>query len=209
MKPNPSALFSDSGLFRKVSPGIDLECAVRKDPSECENTRSDVKAVAVLRFEVIPAAVDDIDTVLEILDGAAAWVKDHNLPHVWVPGGFPRETFLDQISHGEVYVGWVDGKAAGTFVLQWSDVFWWGEMPPDAGYVHKLAIRPAYAGQGIGREMLNWAETKARATGKKYLRLNCIAADKKIREYYENAGFIRVRDVMGPKALATLYEKPL
>ena len=108
-----------------------------------------------------------------------------------------------------MYVGWVDGKSAGTFVLQWSDVFWWGEKPPDAGYAHKLAIKPVYAGQGIGREMLKWAETKARATGRKYLRLNCIVADRKIREYYENAGFTWIRDVMGPKALATLYEKPL
>lgn len=57
--------------------------------------------------------------------------------------------------------------------------------------------------------MLKWAETKARATGRKYLRLNCIVADRKIREYYENAGFTWIRDVMGPKALATLYEKPL
>ena len=165
--------------------------------------------MATVNLEVVLAALDDIDTVLGILEEAAAWVRDHNLPHVWVPGGFSREAFLDQISRGEVYVGWVDWKAAGTFVLQWSDVFWWGEMPPDAGYVHKLAIKPVFAGQGIGRELLKWAETKARAVGKKYLRLNCIAADKKIREYYENAGFTQVRDVMGPKALATLYEKPL
>ena len=171
--------------------------------------RSNVYAVAPVHVEVFSAAVGDIDTVLGILDEAAAWANGHNLPHVWVPGGFSREAFLDQISRGEVYIGWVDGKAVGTFVLQWSDVFWWGEMPPDAGYVHKLAINPVYAGRSIGRRMLDWAEMKARASGKKYLRLNCLAEGKKIREYYENAGFTRVRDVMGPKALATLYEKPL
>ena len=165
--------------------------------------------MATVHLKIVPAALGDVDTVLRILDEAAAWVKDHDLPHVWVPGGFSREAFLDQISRGEVYVGWIDGKAAGTFVLQWNDVFWWGEKPSDAGYVHKLAINPVYSGQGIGREMLRWAEMTARATGKKYLRLNCIAEDAKIREYYENAGFSRVRDVMGPKALATLYEKPL
>ena len=125
------------------------------------------------------------------------------------PGGFSKETFLDQISRGEVHIGLVDGRAAGTFVLQWSDVFWWGEKPPDAGYVHKFAVRPAYAGQGVGGEMLSWAEARARSMGKRFLRLNCIAADGKIRDYYEKAGFVRVRDVMGPKALATLYEKPL
>ena len=36
VRPNPSALSSDSGLFRKVSPGIGLECALTKEPRECE-----------------------------------------------------------------------------------------------------------------------------------------------------------------------------
>ena len=165
--------------------------------------------MATVHFEIIAAAPNDIEVVLEILDEASAWIINQKLPHVWVPGGFPREAFIDQISRGEVYIGLVDGKPAGTFVLQWSDVFWWGEQPPDAGYVHKLAIRPAYAGQGVGRQMLAWAGDRTRSMGRKILRLNCMAEDRKIREYYENAGFVRVRDVMGPRALATLYEKTL
>ena len=57
--------------------------------------------------------------------------------------------------------------------------------------------------------MLRWAEARARLAGKKYLRLNCIAADREIREYYETKGFVHQRDVMGPKAMASLYEKAL
>ena len=165
--------------------------------------------MATIHLEVVAASPNDIDIVLTILDEAAAWIIDQKLPHVWVPGGFSRETYLEQISRGEVYIGLVDGRPVGTFVLQWSDVFWWGEQPADSGYVHKLAIKPAYAGQGVGRQMLAWAEGRAKSTGRKLLRLNCMAEDRKIREYYENAGFVRVRDVMGPRALATLYEKPL
>ncbi len=106
-------------------------------------------------------------------------------------------------------IGYAQGKPAGTFILQWSDPFWWGDRPPDAGYVHKLAIRPAYKGRGLGIEMLRWAEAKARSEGKKFLRLNCIAEDRGIRDYYEKAGFRHLEDVPGPKALASLYEKAL
>jgi len=36
--------------------------------------------------------------------------------------------------------------------------------------------------------MLKWAEAAARKAGKRFLRLNCLAMDMKIRDYYERAG---------------------
>lgn len=57
--------------------------------------------------------------------------------------------------------------------------------------------------------MLKWAEATARKAGKRLLRLNCLAADRKIRDYYERAGFLYKGDVVGPEAMATLYEKAL
>jgi len=160
-------------------------------------------------FTVVPANPEDIDIVLGILDEAAAWIIEHELPSVWKPGGFSREIFLDQISRGEVHIGLVDEKPAGTITLQWADLMFWGEQQPDSGYVHKLAVRPAYAGQKIGLEMLKWAESAARKAGKKFLRLNCLAEDRKIRDYYERAGFLYQGDVEGPRAKASLYEKSL
>jgi GNAT superfamily N-acetyltransferase len=161
------------------------------------------------RLDIVPARPDDIDTVLGILDEAAAWIIEQRLPSVWKPGEFSRETFLEQISRGEVHVGLVDGKPAGTITLQWSDLVFWGEQQSDSGYVHKLAVRPVYAGQKIGLEMLKWAEAAAREVGKRFLRLNCLAADRKIRDYYERVGFLYKGDVVRPKAAAALYEKAL
>jgi len=157
----------------------------------------------------VPARPEDTDTVLEILDEAAAWIIERKLPGVWKPGGFSRQAFLEQISLREVHLGWVDEKPAGTITLQWADRIFWGEPQPDAGYVHKLAVRPAYAGQKIGLETLRWAEDTTRKTGKKFLRLNCLAEDRKIRDYYEHAGFLYKGNVAGPKAMAALYEKAL
>jgi GNAT superfamily N-acetyltransferase len=165
--------------------------------------------LTLLQLRVTPARVEDLDTVLEILDEAAAWIIDRKLPFVWKPGEFSRQAFVDQIPRGEVLIGRIEGRPAGTFILQWSDPFWWGERPPNAGYIHKLAVRTAYKGRGVGTEMLRWAEAKARSEGKKFLRLNCIAEDKGIRDYYEKAGFTYLKDVPGPKALASLYEKAL
>ena len=161
------------------------------------------------QLKVVPAKLEDIDTVLVILDEAAAWIIKQRLPSVWKPGGFSRRTFLEQISRGEVHLGLVDGTPAGTITLQWADLVFWGEQQPNAGYVHKLAVRPAHAGQKIGVEMLKWAESAAREVGKRFLRLNCLAEDSKIRDYYERAGFVYKGDVAGPRAKASLYEKSL
>ena len=163
--------------------------------------------MASRHFEVVPAKPEDIDKVLGILDEAASWLLQQNIPTVWKPKEFSRQAFLDQISRGEVHIGLIDDEPAGTLTLQWSDPMWWGERQPDSGYVHKIAVRPAYAGQSIGREMLKWAEASARKANKKFLRLNCLAADRKIRDYYERAGFAYITDVAGPKGMASLYEK--
>ncbi len=74
---------------------------------------------------------------------------------------------------------------------------------------HKLAIRPSSGGKGIGLEMLKWAEAQAKSAGKRFLRLNCLAEDRKIRDYYERAGFVYRGDVVEPRGRASLYEKRL
>ena len=161
------------------------------------------------QVKVVPAKPEDIDTVLGILDEAAAWIIEKKLPSVWKPGEFSRQNFLEQISRGEVHIGLVDETPAGTITLQWVDLAFWGEQQPNAGYVHKLAVRPAYSGQKIGVEMLKWSESVTRKAGKELLRLNCLAEDRKIRDYYEQAGFLYKGDVDGPRAKASLYEKSL
>jgi GNAT superfamily N-acetyltransferase len=165
--------------------------------------------VTLVQVEVSAASPADIDTVLGILDEATFWLRDRGVPTVWRAGKFSRSSFLEQILREEVYIGLVDGKPAGSFILQWSDPFWWGEQPPDAGYIHKLAIRPTYTGQGVGLKMLEWAEARTKAEGRGFLRLNCLAEDRKIRDYYEKAGFTYLRDATGPKGKASLYEKAL
>ena len=97
----------------------------------------------------------------------------------------------------------------GTITLQWSDKRFWGDLPLNAGYVHKLAIERSYSGQSLGLRMMQWAEAKARAEGKRYLRLDCLAGNKTIREYYERGGFIHVRDTQAAGWKASLYEKTL
>jgi len=158
---------------------------------------------------IVRAQQADLDRVLEILEEASRWLISKDLETQWHPGPTFRQSILENIDRGEVYVAKDLKATVGTITLQWSDMKFWGDLPPNAGYVHKLAIKRSYSGQSLGFRMMEWAETKARAEGMTHLRLDCLASNKTIREYYEKAGFVHVRDTLAPGWKASLYEKKL
>ena len=56
-------------------------------------------------------------------------------------------------------------------------------------FVHRLAVRRSHAGQGVSTALLQWAVDRARALGKRYLRLDCDADRPRLRTLYERFGF--------------------
>jgi GNAT superfamily N-acetyltransferase len=165
------------------------------------DTRSEVR--------MIRAQQQDLDNILEILEEASRWLSSKGFETQWRSSPTFRQTIKDNIDHGEVYVAKDEKKTVGTITMQWSDKKFWGDLPMNAGYIHKFAIKRSHSGQSLGLRMLRWAEAKARAEGKRYLRLDCLAGNKTIREYYEKVGFIHVRDSEAPGWKASLYEKRL
>ena len=160
-------------------------------------------------LRIIRAQQGDLDSVLEILEEASRWLSSKGLETRWRPSPTFRETIKNNIEPGHVYVVKDVEGTVGTITLQWSDNKFWGDLPPDSGYVHKLAIKRSHGGKRLGLRMLQWAEAKARAEGKRYLRLDCPASNKTIRDYYEKAGFVHVRDTEMPGWKASLYQEEL
>jgi ribosomal protein S18 acetylase RimI-like enzyme len=155
------------------------------------------------------AQPSDLDTVLNILEEAADWLISRGIDQ-WQPGLFRkvrRQSIAYQVSGGEVYLAKRDGQAVGTLTLQWVDKMFWANVPDDAGYIHRLAIRRAYAGMELGRQLLQWAEGKVASAGRDYLRLDCMAENQALRQYYEQAGFTYRGEVRGEGWRASLYEK--
>jgi GNAT superfamily N-acetyltransferase len=166
---------------------------------------SDIRSGA----RIIRAQQSDLNRVLEILEEASRWLLSKGFETQWVPSPTFRQTIKENIEHGEVYLVKDLKETIGTITLQWSDKKFWGDVPPDAGYIHKLAITRSRSGQQLGLRLVRWAEEKARTEGKHYLRLDCLANNKTIRQYYEKAGFVHIRDTMAPGWRASLYEKKL
>lgn len=152
-----------------------------------------------------PARPEEVETVAAILEEVADWLTARGIDQ-WRMGDWLRPHIAEGIARGEVYLAELGGNMVGTVRLQWSDDRTWGAMPDDAGYVHSLAVRRAYGGRGIGRELLAWAERTAAAAGKAYLRLDCVAWNEALNAYYREAGFAYVRTV-GEGNPGNLYQK--
>src|SRR3989449_10909987 len=105
-------------------------------------------------------------------------VTSKGLESQWRSNPAFRQTIKDNIERGEIYVVKAIEATVGTITLQWNDKKVWGDLPSDARYVHKLAIKRSYSGQHLGPRMIQMAEAKARAEGKRYLLLDCLASNK-------------------------------
>jgi ribosomal protein S18 acetylase RimI-like enzyme len=74
------------------------------------------------------------------------------------------------------------------------------------GYIHGLAILRKYAGQSLGREILNWAIDMVKKE-KSLVRLDCMAENPRLCRYYEELGFQYVGQKSFPNGWqSNLYE---
>ena len=152
------------------------------------------------------AAKEDVPVVAEMLDEATVFVRTKGSDQWRVP--FPHDELRGRVGRGELYVVDVDGEPAATFTLLPDDPFFWGERPPDAVYLHKLAVRRAFAGRRLGERIVEWIVAEAAARGRRYVRLDCQRDLPGIRRYYERLGFaFRGEKKKGPNRAWALYER--
>ena len=144
--------------------------------------------------------------VAALLDEATLWVNDLGFSQWPLP--FPRDQLAGAIDRGEVYVvESEDGEAVATVSMLPDDPAYWGDQPPDAFYVHKLAVRRDQAGRGIGAAVVEWANAEAAEAGREFLRLDCLGDNPGIRDYYEALGFEHRSDVVLDGRTISLYER--
>jgi ribosomal protein S18 acetylase RimI-like enzyme len=148
---------------------------------------------------------EDVAAVGALLDEATVWVGERGYEQWPLP--YPREEIAAAIERGEVYLAELNGEAVATVTLLWDDPTYWPDRPPDAAYVHKLAVSRACAGQRIGSAIVDWADRTASAAGREFLRLDCLGDNPGIRAYYERLGFEHRGDLFVNGRNMSIYER--
>ncbi|WP_230873622.1 GNAT family N-acetyltransferase [Paenibacillus woosongensis] len=108
----------------------------------------------------------------------------------------------------DVYLAEWNNEIVGTYTLTWSDPLIWQELDNlESGYIHRFAVNRKYRGLDIGKYLLKSAEQQIRIKGKKWIRLDCMAENPRLNQYYGDYGFQYIRRIDGEGWSANLYEK--
>jgi ribosomal protein S18 acetylase RimI-like enzyme len=162
-----------------------------------------------MNISIRKAVLEDTNSLISILSAAV----QHKLNHQdmsWGTGVFSEREVRGLIKTDATYTVLSDGEVIGTFGLHWQDERVWGDQPPNAGYVHRLAVRDDLHGQDLGLRIIDWAVAEVARNGRQYLRLDCDSSNTKLRDYYEKQGFKEIGKKHIPphkNYFATLYER--
>ena len=135
------------------------------------------------------AHISDLGLVLDILNegidkqiqnGLRIWNRDL------------KQRTLEGIQSDDTYLVYDASKAIGTFRLAWTDDNWSDDDL--AGYVHKIATTKLASGDNTGKKILLMCAKLVIANKRRYIRLDVLSSNEKLKQYYLAMGFNYVTD---------------
>ena len=140
--------------------------------------------------------VQDSTQGIQVMNSVGKWMENSGLnPSMWwKPENMNCEFLSKHTEPSEYYVALVNDTPAASVILQeternqsWKSVD--GDSPQKALYVHWLCVKREFAGEGLSKTMIEFAETMAIKKGFKLLRLDTDADEPKLCNLYKGLGF--------------------
>lgn len=145
-------------------------------------------AASKMQITIEKAAPTETEAVAAVLQESAVWLIEKG-EKLWELGELDAEKIAEQVNDGMFWLARVNGETAGCVRFQLTDEEYWGDVPhSDSAFVHRLAVKRGFAGQGVSEALIDFAKAKAKNLGKKYLRLDCAERESLCR-LYESFGF--------------------
>ena len=150
-----------------------------------------------------PAKLTDIPNILSLTKAYAADLCRKGI-YQWNEKYPSREAFNVDLARGELWVLEQKGRLVGCMALskvmdaEYRDVEWIGGTG-DNRYVHRLAIHPEFQGQGYARQLMDYAEARARSEGAVSIRLDTFSQNNRNQRFYEQRGYTRLGSVYFPQ----------
>src|SRR5664279_2566304 len=129
---------------------------------------------------------------------------------MWHSDELSPEGIAVDVAEGYFFLARREGEAVGTIKFQLQDTIFWPDTPAgEAAFVHRVAIRRAFAGGQLSALLLRWAADRARSAGRRFLRLDCEASRPRLKAVYERCGFRHHSDRQVGPFFVSRYELPL
>ena len=149
---------------------------------------------------------NDILTIEEILLDAVMWMKKSKMQNQWNEDSIKWDSLSSDYQINNFYIDYQNGIPAACVAITDLDQKYWPEIPQGKSlYIHKLAVKRAFSGKGISKELINYVKTLLLKNAVDSLRLDCNLQRNKLRMLYESEGFMYV----GKKNSVNNYEMAL
>lgn len=161
-------------------------------------------------FEVKKATVLESDKVISLLKDIAQWMRDKGIQQ-WgylLEGGDDeeiRQAIMDQ----HTFIVLANNEIIATFTLspdqsEWDRHIFEIDATHDSLYLHRLAVKPKYMNFGVGKNLMKWIQENHHSN-KTYLKLDCVADNARLNQFYRENGF----EYVGETDKHSKYEKIL
>lgn len=146
-----------------------------------------------VNMEIHNSRLPDIDSFRTFWDSAAEYQRARQLP-VWP--AFPEERIRNEIQTGLHFSARMpDDVVAGYFSLVLADELIWGEEEQgDAIYIHRVCVNPSRKGNNLSVAILEWAHGHASRLGRKFIRMDTWADNRRLVDFYISCGFHYIGD---------------
>jgi ribosomal protein S18 acetylase RimI-like enzyme len=148
-----------------------------------------------LQLALRRATERDHGVIVGLIDAAAYWLRTKNTDQwaqPWPSAEDRHHRIRRDLIAGKSWIVWEDGIPAATITADPDEnPAWPARMRHDpAVYVCRLVVSRAYAGQGLGAALLDWAGLRARERhGARWVRVDVWTTNKALHAYYRRQGF--------------------
>ena len=149
------------------------------------------------------ALLEEIPILLQITKACAKKMIDNGI-YQWNEHYPNTETFKKDVERGELYVLTKQEKIIGCITIsslkdeEYNVIKW---LTPDDNnvYIHRLAIHPKYQHQGLAKQLMDFAEQKAREMSATSVRLDTFSQNKRNQQFYKARGYTQLGTIFFPK----------
>lgn len=138
----------------------------------------------------------EIPIIEDILLDAVNWMSESGLQNQWNEMNVKWSNLSKSYKVNDFYIAYHNDLPVGCMALTDYDQTYWPNIPKgESLYLHKLAVKRLYAGKGFSKELIDYTKNLALQKCINTIHLNCNQHRKKLREIYENEGFICVKEM--------------
>jgi tRNA(Met) C34 N-acetyltransferase TmcA len=144
-------------------------------------------------FTIRRAANEESNKIINLLKQTAQWIKENKI-NQWrfLLEGNQDEEIKQDILNEKTYIVLKGNELVATFTLlsqqsEWDRHLWGDDSSSKSVYLHRLAVSTPYMKRGMGKSILDWVQNNV--SGSEYLKLDCVAENRKLNTFYKNNGF--------------------